>query len=275
MYQPTVARWASPAPLHLLSSQWEFDGINGMRKGTNNMIPFRFLMIYALMNNRPSNGQDDERNPDDIPAKGGWFSLKSNSCSDNQLYKECCCSSFQVKFRPDDDQIASYFSIELRVGVRTQRTFRGILSGTLCPSRDTGWVVDDPENELGGHAGWDYRRPSVAATWDDWPGDGPERGIISCCTSSICSLKTLKQEYEVCAIGTRKGVGAIRDPLGCIRYSHFCSTTISEIGGPHDAQPFWCMFDCVVHRTGSQSKVTPSPQIHYEGNLNESPFEIP
>ncbi len=265
MYQPTAARWTSVVRQRSSSSEWKSDGI---WKSANGTIPLQFLMKYALMSNSPSNGQDEERNPDNIPTKGGWFSLKSSDCGGSK-YTNCCCSTFQVTFRPDDDQIAKYFFIELRVGQRSQRTFRGI-----CPSSDTGWVVDDPENKEKGRSDWDYRIPTLPATWDDWPGDGPDRGPVLCCRN-LCSLKTLKQEFEVCAIGTRKGAGAIRDPLGCIRYAHYCSTTITNddpnLGAPH----LWCVFDCIVHRTGSRSKVTPDGQVHHDGGLNELPFEIP
>ena len=234
MYQPTVARW-------IARPKSSFDA-------------YQFVLASVL-----EFLGDEPQNPDNVVAVGGWFSMKGKDCA-GQDYKNCCCSSFQVIFRPDAKQSGIYFSISLRVGVRTREEFDGIVCGFL--SRDSGWIVDNPDNSLGGHTDWDHRVPTLPAQWDDFPGGGPASGAsVPCCYGwPLCVLTSLIQEFEVCAIAIEKGPGAIVRNLGCIQYMHSCKgKVLSSI--------FGCFYSCNISRTPSMFKQTPGAQVHLEPGL--------
>ena len=117
-------------------------------------------------------------------------------------------------------------------------------------------------NKEEGHTDWDYRR-DIPAIWDDWPGDGPKEGPVNCCG---CYLKQLSQQYEVCAIGIRKGAGAIRENLGCMQYSHKCVGRV----GPHlSPGGMGCYYRCDVQRTPSEVGIIPTAQQRFGNDISD------
>jgi RHS repeat-associated protein len=197
--------------------------------------------------------------------RDGAFEFTSKKCHPAEGYTECCCSSFQVKFTPTNVQQTRYLRVKLRVWVRSRRTF------TVCPIlwRDTGWHHDDPGNTKGGRTDWVPARAGLPAIWDDWPGAGPDAGpvgVLGLCPP--CRLTSLKQEYEVCAIGLRRGIGGRSEQMGCVRYQHDCTLTYTILPifplGPVTCGQ--CIASCKINRTPTDRAVAPSAPV-------DSPFD--
>jgi YD repeat-containing protein len=222
---------------------------------------------YVFAANAPTDTDDAvllETSDGEVP---GTFNVQITPCDPGAVkrFPGCCCTQYWVRYKPTDIEAQAYSRICLQTSVRTEMI--------LAKCRDTidDWHPDKPKDP---QACWSkpprFGDSANSAYWSDFPGGGPTKG---CHVMNIpwyggcpwfCAPVKIKQDWEVCAVGTKR-IGGGESVIGCVSYGHQCDFTYTSdwyfgLYGPECC----CDVSCTHTRTPdkTQQDVAPKPPAH-------------
>ena len=171
---------------------------------------------------------DDDDDEDGLAEVPGTFyvSIRREKALDGK--SECCSASVSVKYSPTAADKATFVRIEMINWAETTIDYH-----TPCPywKSTKVWHADPPKDE---QICWPT---GLFPEWADTPGGGPrldgnkdpgesygdfdDSFVRGCLCPGYCAWKSLKQDFETCAIGTT--ATGTKKTLGCVTYGHSCN----------------------------------------------------
>jgi len=204
--------------------------------------------------------------------KTGDFTVDFGAAREGHL--ECCSIGLVVKFTPSAQDRYKFQRIDLRAYVRTH-----VALAWPCADHHNGrppgdFGPDDWENTNEGYRPW-HGSGVVPAIYDDYPGwnvsTNPEISNQIC--PGPCRVDGISQEFEICAIGVKKGFGrSERELLGCVKYGWKCemsyqTTFLGVIFGPC----FSCRKSCNITVWGEDTSPAGDPSTTVGPEILEWP----
>ena len=208
-------------------------------------------------------GLDDDNNNDGPPEVPGNFYVFIKRDRGINGKPECCSVLVSVKYSPTAADKANFVSIEMINWAETTTSYH-----TPCPyGKSTKvWHVDPPKSP---QTSWPM---GPFPEWEDRPGGGPkvdwnkdpdesygdfdDSFVRGCLCPGYCAWKSLRQDFETCAIGTT--ATGTKKTLGCVTYGHSCDIdyTISRRDYGSGGTRRVCVAKCTVTRYGHSTDWT-------------------